>query len=304
VEVTGDALTRPVAGGWTAGAISSRRIATGSGGAEYAVADMASYVMFGLSHGDTDGSYADIDYAIYTYPPTGQVMVYENGAYRGQFGPYTPGDRLRVSVEDGVVSYWKNGGLLYTSLTAPTYPLILDVSLYAGRIEGSRLTGNLSSVPVIEESVAWTNLVNVTDSAGTLQLPTGVGWNAGAVSTQTLSGDGYVEYPVSSLGDYVMFGLGTGDTDQGYADIEHAVYTYPPTGQLYIYEAGVYRAWGGSYAVGDKLRVAVEGGAVKYRKNGVLLYSSTVPPTYPLNVDTSLYSTGATVAGAKIGREQ
>ena len=164
VEVTGDALTRPVAGGWTAGAISSRRIATGSGGAEYAVADMASYVMFGLSHGDTDGSYADIDYALYTYPPTGQVMVFENGVYRGQFGAYVPGDRLRVSVEDGVVSYWKNESLLYTSLTAPTYPLILDVSLYAGRIEGARLTGNLSSVPIIEESVAWTNLVNVTDS--------------------------------------------------------------------------------------------------------------------------------------------
>ncbi len=39
-----------------------------------------------------------------------------------------------------------------------------------------------------------------------------------------------------------MFGLGNGDTDQGYADIEYAIYTYPATGQLYIYEGGVYRA--------------------------------------------------------------
>ena len=31
---------------------------------------------------------------------------------------------------------------------------------------------------------------------------------------------------------------------------------------------------------------------------------AVVPPTYPLNVDTSLYSTGATVSGAKIGREE
>jgi len=29
-----------------------------------------------------------------------------------------------------------------------------------------------------------------------------------------------------------------------------------------------------------------------------------VPPSYPLNVDTSLYSTGATITGARIGREQ
>jgi hypothetical protein len=194
----------------------------------------------------------------------------------------------------------ENGGLLYTSLTAPTYSLILDVSLYAGRIEGARLTANVSS----EESVVWTNLVNVTDSGGTLQRPTGAGWNAGAVSTQMLSGDGYVEYQVSSLSDYVMFGLGSGDTDQGYADIEYAIYTCPGTGYLYIYEGGVYRAWAGSYAVGDKLRVSVEGGVVKYRMNGVPVYSSTVPQTYPLNVDTSLYSTGATVLGAKIGREE
>ena len=43
---------------------------------------------------------------------------------------------------------------------------------------------------------------------------------------------------------------------------------------------------------------------MKYRQNGALLYVSRVPPSYPLNVDTSLYSPGATVAGAKIGREE
>jgi hypothetical protein len=305
VEVTGGALTRPVAGGWTAGAISSRRIVTGDGAAEYVVADMASEVMFGLSHGDTDGSYADIDYAIYTQPqPTQLVTVYENGVNKGTFGPYAVGDRLQVSVEGAVVTYRRNGLLLYTSPSVPTYPLNVDVSLYAGRIEGARLTGSLSSAPVIEASVAWTNPVNVTDSGGILQRPTGYGWDAGAVSMQTLTGDGYVEYPVSSLSDYVMFGLGTGDSNQGYADIEYATYAYPGTGQLLVYEGGVYRAAGGSYAVGDKLRVAVEGGVVKFRKNGVLVYSSMVPPTYPLNVDTSLYSTGATVSGAKIGREE
>ena len=51
-------------------------------------------------------------------------------------------------------------------------------------------------------------------------------------------------------------------------------------------------------------RVSVEGGVVKYRKNGALVYSSTTPPTFPLNVDTSLYSTGAAIAGARIGWEE
>jgi hypothetical protein len=121
---------------------------------------------------------------------------------------------------------------------------------------------------------------------------------------QALAGEGYAEYTVSSQGDYVMFGLGNGDADQGYTDIEYGILTYPGTGQLYVLEAGVYRAALGTYAAGDKLRVSVEGGSVKYRKNGALLYGSGVAPSYPLNVDTSLYSSGATVAGAKIGREE
>ncbi len=43
---------------------------------------------------------------------------------------------------------------------------------------------------------------------------------------------------------------------------------------------------------------------MKYRMNGELLYESRVTPSYPLNVDTSLYSAGATVAGARIGNEE
>ncbi len=51
-----------------------------------------------------------------------------------------------------------------------------------------------------------------------------------------------------------------------------------------------------TYATGDKLRVAVEGGVVKYRKNGTLIYTNTVAPTYPLLVDTSLYTDGSTIS--------
>ncbi len=215
----------PMPGGWTAGAISSRRIAGGNGGAEYRVSIWPTYVMFGLSHGDTDGGYADIDFALFTCPATGEVMVFEGGAYRGTFGSYAAGDVLAVAIEDGAVSYRRNGALLYTSSAAPVYPLVLDLSLYWGRIEGARLFGNVSSVP--EQAVTWSNLVNVTDAGGTLRRPTGYGWDAGAVSTQTLVGDGYAEYTVSCGTEYVMFGLGNGDSDQGYTDIEYAIFTVP-----------------------------------------------------------------------------
>jgi hypothetical protein len=50
--------------------------------------------------------------------------------------------------------------------------------------------------------------------------------------------------------------------------------------------------------------VLVEGGSVKYRKNGELLYDFMVVSSYLLNVDTSFFSPGVTVAGAKIGRKK
>ncbi|HEX4961881.1 MAG TPA: hypothetical protein VF173_13650 [Thermoanaerobaculia bacterium] len=37
---------------------------------------------------------------------------------------------------------------------------------------------------------------------------------------------------------------------------------------------------------------------MKYYKNGVLFYTSAAAPTYPLLVDTSLLSAGATVTDA------
>ena len=48
------------------------------------------------------------------------------------------------------------------------------------------------------------------------------------------------------------------------------------------------------------LRVAVVGGVVKYSKNGVVFYTSTKVPVYPLLVDTALYSVGATLNNALI----
>jgi hypothetical protein len=67
-----------------------------------------------------------------------------------------------------------------------------------------------------------------------------------------------------------------------------------------VWEAGNVIGWVGTYATGDLLRVAVEGGVVKYRKNGALLYTSSVAPTYPLLVDSSFYSNGSTLTNVVI----
>jgi hypothetical protein len=305
VSPSGINLTRAAGTGWNAGAVSSRSLASGDGYAEMTVASLTDRMMFGLSHGDTSQSYQDIDFAIYTYSVSGTLVVFENGSYRGSFGSYAVGDRLRVSVEGGKVVYRRNGAPFYTSSVAPIYPLLVDTSFYAvaGTIPGVMLCGPgwmADSVPA--QDVDWVHLMGVTASGSTLTRPTGAGWDAGAVSHQSLAaGDGFAEFSVASMTDKLMFGLSRGDTDQSYQDIDFALYTYAAAGTLVVFENGSYRGSFGSYAVGDRLRVSVEGGKVTYRRNGALLYASTVAPTYPLQVDTSLASTGATIAGAMLG---
>jgi hypothetical protein len=67
-----------------------------------------------------------------------------------------------------------------------------------------------------------------------------------------------------------------------------------------IYEAGTSRGCFGTYTGGDVLRVGVESGVVKYKKNGTVVYTSTVSPIYPLLLDSALWSNGATVNNAVV----
>jgi hypothetical protein len=95
-----------------------------------------------------------------------------------------------------------------------------------------------------------------------------------------------------------MLGLSNKDVDQNYTSIGFAAYL-ASSGALQVYEMGVNRGSFGTYATGDVVRVAVESGFVKYRRNGVLLYSSSAA-TYPLLVDTSLSTTGATLGNVVV----
>ena len=133
----GNTLTKTgLVDGWDAGAISSRGILSGEGYVEFSLAETTTRRMCGLSKGNTGAGFGEIDFAF--YPAPGAIYVFENGSQKGgSFGTYNPGDVLRVSVEAGAVTYRKNGDLLYTSLTAPDYPLLVDSSL---RSPGATIT--------------------------------------------------------------------------------------------------------------------------------------------------------------------
>ena len=131
------------------------------------------------------------------------------------------------------------------------------------------------------------------------------GWDgvddAGATSLQELTaGDGYIEFTVGEATTFLLAGLSHGNDGTGYADIDFA-FRFNGAGWADVLENGVYAGGDTAYAAGDVFRVAVVGGRVQYSRNGLLLRESANVPQYPLLLDTSLGSIGATVRDAVLG---
>ena len=144
--------------------------------------------------------------------------------------------------------------------------------------------------PVATTNVSWTNTVGVSVNGNSLTKTAGTGWgNAGASSTQSIvSGDGYVEVTATETSTARIFGLSHTDANQNWSSIDFGL-ELDVAGTIYVFEAGNNRGTFGTYTTGDKLQVAIVGGVVKSKKNGAVFYTSSVTPTYPLVVDTSLY---------------
>jgi RHS repeat-associated protein len=103
-----------------------------------------------------------------------------------------------------------------------------------------------------------------------------------------------VQFTASETTGYLLLGLSHTDTNQSYNTIDYAIYLQP-NGNVSGYEGATHLGNLGSYGTGDVLRVAIENGVVMFKKNGDVFYTSTAAPNYPLMVDTSLYTNGATI---------
>jgi hypothetical protein len=150
--------------------------------------------------------------------------------------------------------------------------------------------------------VVWTAVVGASANGNNLTKTDVDAWgNAGAVSTHELtSGDGWVLITASETTDKRAFGLGNGTANNSFADIEFGL-VLDVSGNLIVSEAGTLRTgFVGTYAPGDLLSVHVSGGVVTYRKSNVVLYTSTVAPTYPLRAAAALFHTGATLNNARV----
>ena len=143
-------------------------------------------------------------------------------------------------------------------------------------------------------STVWTSIVKAVATGASLQKTSGCGecFDAGALGPDVIAETGSVSFTVSS-GHRLIVGLGADrSAGTGYA-IDYA-FSFWPGGTWEIREKNVYRREG-SFTAADRFTITLEGTAVKYYRNGVLVYTSGIPVTASLGVDTSLASLGATV---------
>jgi Abnormal spindle-like microcephaly-assoc'd, ASPM-SPD-2-Hydin len=303
VSVADNSLTKNAAIGWgNAAAISSKFLLAGDGFVEHTVQETSTFRMLGLSNGNSNKNWDDIDFSLYPLAD-GSLRVYEKGVFRGTFGTYSSGDRLRIAAVGGVVRYYRNASLLYASPMSPTYPLIVDTALYNPGATLAKVVISRNWSSANNEPVTWTSAGGVTVSGHTLTKSAPIAWgNAGAISTKSLvAGDGYVEHTAQETNTNRMIGLSRGNTNNNFDDIDFAFYTLAD-GTLQVCEKGALRGSFGAYASGDMLRVVVIGGVVRYYRNGTLLYTSPMAPVYPLIVDTALHTPGAALSTVMISR--
>lgn len=143
--------------------------------------------------------------------------------------------------------------------------------------------------------VTWTNPTggivitgnSITKAAGANS------WNANAISAESISSDGALEFVVNT--NHLMIGLDTVTTNSSYTDIEYAIHSYADgSGQNFaVYENGTRNfLMNGVVQMGDLLRIERQGTTIRYYQNGTLRYTSAIPSTGTLHVDACIYYIG------------
>lgn len=124
-----------------------------------------------------------------------------------------------------------------------------------------------------------------------------LGWNSGARSILSADHGGRFDFSVSPSVVGAVVGLNGSDQNGGYVEIKHGFYC--ATGIARIIESGVEIGPSFTYVESDVFSVQRVEGEVTYLLNGDLLYTSLVPSTGEMFLDTSMYSGGDEIYNAE-----
>ena len=111
-----------------AGAASQQTI-QGTGSLEFTASETTTQRYVGFGTGTVGQRSNDIRFS-FNLRPGGVADIREHATYRATTR-FVAGDVLRISVDNGIVTYRKNGAVVYTSrLSVPTQPMRILASLY------------------------------------------------------------------------------------------------------------------------------------------------------------------------------
>lgn len=151
-EVRGDSIekTRGCDGCGDAGATSTQVIEASGGYVDFRVPEDWTYLVAGLANRTRGTQFDDIEFGI-RLNGNGSADIVERGRYIGGDTDYQAGDTFRIEVVNGRVRYLRNGDLMATSRSRPTFPLAFDVGLGSvgasianARIGAGRVNDNLA----------------------------------------------------------------------------------------------------------------------------------------------------------------
>ncbi len=126
-QVVGNIIKR--IGTSTSGAGSKQQLAAGlSGWMEFTVSELNTTRVVGLNDSNPDVAGSNINYG-FNLLSTGTVNVFENNSPKYTLANVKAGDVLRIERNGSTVTYYHNGFFQYTSATASSTALLVDISL-------------------------------------------------------------------------------------------------------------------------------------------------------------------------------
>jgi hypothetical protein len=236
------------------------------------------------------------------YPKKPQLKIFSHSVNNlNQVELYTSSYRnaksLGVQVTDSTIKFLRDGFVVYTSATAPTFPLVVSTS-FNGITSSSgpayEKSNMISEVAIHSASirlactacpsgkyvgssspVTWTSVVGLAASAGALQKTAGTGaWDAGAVSTQEIVSNAEHLEPQGltfrcSANSAIFVGLGKSVTNVGANSAEFAIKC--DTNSMAVWESGSVIASFPSIATDGtdlfEVRITARGNSVQYLQN-------------------------------------
>jgi len=143
------------------------------------------------------------------------------------------------------------------------------------------------------------SLSNVTASGASLVKTGGCDGcaDAFAVSEQQVTGNGALEFTAAEAGSLRFVGFGSGGVGTAAGDINFALRLQG--GVAEVRESGSYRTEIG-FTAGDVFRIAVDGGVVRYAKNGAVFYTSAAQTSHAGRLHVAMLNSGAAIDGVAL----